>query len=152
MEKKINIKNDFNVLKDLIIRVFVFICILYIMNLSLWIIFILLASGPSIYLHLKYSLQDENKTLIVEHKNISLKINNKNFSLNSTEKIIIHGSVGLTRNIIPIFISPSYYYITFISKEFGELTISSLVDLNLNELILERFDKNIISYDYFILY
>jgi len=154
MEKKINLKNEFNVSKDIIIRVFVFICILYFMNLSLWInfIFILLASGSSIYLHLKYSLQDEKKTLIIDNENISLKINDKNYNLNSTEKIIIHGSVGLTRNIIPIFISPSYYYISFISKEYGELSVSSLVDLNLKELILERFDKSIISYDYFILY
>jgi hypothetical protein len=101
---------------------------------------------------LKYSLQDEKKTLIIDNENISLKINDKNYNLNSTDKIIIHGSVGLTRNIIPIFISPSYYYISFISKEYGELSVSSLVDLNLKELILKRFDKSIISYDYFILY
>lgn len=112
----------------------------------------MLVTLPSIYLHLKYSLQDENKTLIVDGNSILLKIENEYYDLNLSEKIIIHGSVGLTRNIIPIFISPSYYYISFISKEYGELSISSLVDINLNKLILERFDKNIISYDYFILY
>lgn len=154
MIKKINLKNELKVAKNIIFSTLSIVILLYFIDLKLWICFIviMLVTLPSIYLHLKYSLQDENKTLIVDGNSILLKIENEYYDLNLSEKIIIHGSVGLTRNIIPIFISPSYYYISFISKEYGELSISSLVDINLNKLILERFDKNIISYDYFILY
>lgn len=150
----LNLKNEIRILKELILRTLILIAVLYFFNLPIWFdcVTIILITFPTLYLHLKYSYADRNKTLIIKPESVFLTINNEKFNLKSTNKIIIKGSVGLTRNIIPIFISPNYYNVIFISEEFGEVSISSLVELNLRNEILKSFNNQIIKYDYFLLY
>jgi len=151
---KISLKNEIFLSKDLLMKVLILFGVLYFFNLSIWFdgIAIILITFPTIYLHLKYSYNDKNKTLIINQNNIFLEINDKIIDLRSTDKIVIRGSVGLTRNIIPILISPSYYEVIFKSKEFGEVSVSSLIEPNVREVILDLFDNKMVSYDYFIIY
>lgn len=151
---KISPKNEIILLKDLILRTLILVVVLYFVNLPIWFdgIAIILITFPTLYLHLKYSYVDKNKILIINQNEVFLEINNEKFDLKTTSKIIIRGSVGLTRNIIPILVSPSYYEVIFTSKEFGEISVSSLVEPNVREMILSVFDNEIISYDYFMVY
>lgn len=151
---KITLKKELLILRNLILKVIVISTFLYFINLSMWvnIIVITLITFPTIYLHLEYSYIDRYKTIVFKNGDFFLQINNDKFDLSSTNKIVIRGSVALTRNVIPLVISPNYYNVIFISKEFGEISVSSLVNPNLKNIILERFDNEIINYDYFLLY
>src|SRR5690606_15552691 len=141
-------------LKGLTLTALMLATILYLFNLPIWFdaVAIILFVFPTVYLHLKYSYTDRNKKLIIENSTIFLEIDNAKFDLNSTNKIIIRGSVALTRNVINILISPNYYNVLFISNEFGEISVSSVVNPDLKSIILDRFDNKIIEYDYFLLY
>ena len=152
--KKMNLSNDIKVAQDFIVRTLILVCFLYLFEASFWVNLIIILSTviPSVYLHLMYSMEDEHKMIVIEEDKMILKNKDKSYDLHLSEQIIFQGSVGLTRNIIPLFISPNYYKITFISKVFGEVTITSLLDLHIKDEILKRFDENKISYDYFILY
>ena len=145
---------EIQMLKGLILTALMLATILYLFNLPIWFdaVAIILFVFPTVYLHLKYSYTDRNKKLIIENSTIFLEIDNAKFDLNSTNKIIIRGSVTLTRNVINILISPNYYNVLFISNEFGEISVSSVVNPDLKSIILDRFDNKIIEYDYFLLY
>lgn|SRR5690606_25820213 len=153
-KKTITLKKEIILLKDLIIRFLVLFTVLYLFKLPFWFDFIsiILISFPTIYLHLKYSFEDRNKALITNKNDIYLEINDVKFNLKPSNKVIIRGSVGLTRNIIPVFISPSYYNIIFKSEEFGEISVSSLIDPNLKEVIFNYFNNQVIEYDYYLFY
>lgn len=158
-KKRVNIKRELTAISELVIRVVFVAIILVLINelfieLSIWISMsiILLITIPTIFLHLAYSYKDKDKTIIMTDNDIYLEIKDQRIDLSSSKKIVIKGSVALTRKAVPMLISPNYYEIIFISDEFGELTVSSLFDIKIKDEIFKRFGPDLIEYNYFFLY
>lgn len=154
MKEKITLKKELAMLLNVAATIVVFTVFLYFFNLNLWvdIVVIVSVSLPTLYLHLQYAYSDRNKSLVLDKSSVHLEINDKVFDLSLANKIIINGHVALTRNVIPVFVSPNYYNVTFISKEFGEVSVFSLVYRDLKSIIMKHFDEEIIYYEHFLLY
>lgn len=154
MKEKITIKKELAMFSNIIVRIIILTVLSYFLEFEKWfnIIAFSVITLPTLYLHLQYAYSDRNKSLVLDKSSVHLEINDKVFDLSSANKIIINGHVALTRNVIPVFVSPNYYNVTFISKEFGEVSVSSLVYRNLKSIVMEHFDEEIIYYEHFLLY
>jgi len=154
MKEKITLKKELAMFSNIVVRIIILTVLSYFLEFEMWFNILAFSATtlPTLYLHLQYSYSDRNKSLVLDKSSIHLEINDKVFDLSTSNKIIINGHVALTRNVIPIFVSPNYYNVTFLSEEFGEVSVSSLVYRDLKILIVEHFDEDIISYEYFWLY
>lgn len=154
MKEKITLTKELVMFSNVAVRIIILIVISYFLEFEMWfnVLAFSVTTVPTLYLHLQYAYSDRNKSLVLDKSSVRLEINDQVFDLNTSNKIIINGHVALTRNVIPVFVSPNYYNVTFISEEFGEVSVSSLVYRDLKSLIVEHFDEDIISYEYFWLY
>ena len=154
MKEKITLKKEIVMLSNIAIRIIILIALSHFLEFERWfnVLAISVTVLPILYLHLQYSYSDRNKALVLDNHSVRLQINDKEFDLSTSNKIIINGHVALTRNVIPIFLSPNYYNVRFISEKFGEVSVSSLVYKDLKKLIVEHFNEDIVSYEYFWFY
>jgi len=116
------------------------------------VILLLVFSIPTVYLHLDYYYKDKKKKIQLNNRDVLLIFNEEEILLNSASKVIINGSVGLKRSIVHMFISPKYYNITFCFENKRQYSVSSIIDIKLKDIVLEKFDKEIVEYEYFFLY
>lgn len=108
---------------------------------------------PTLYLHLKYQVIDTGKRLLLSDKEMFLiSKDGQEINLIEARQVVFHGHVGLTRPNIPFLINPDYYNVFFTMQDGQVFSVSSLLDRKLKNYIYERISKDLISYEYYLLY
>ena len=152
-ELKISFKNEMYLISFILVRLLFFLALIILLNMSSYfyyaMIFMLL---PSFYLHFKYLFNDQGKLVLLTEDKLFLVLNNLEVDLTEAKEVVFHGSVGLTRSVIPFLISPDYYNVIFKMEGGKEFSVSSLLDRKLKNYIYNRINKELIGYEYYMLY
>ncbi|TDQ81709.1 hypothetical protein CLV99_0237 [Sphingobacterium yanglingense] len=153
-EIKASISKDLILLSFTIIRVAIYLSIVFLLDLSVYFYYgAAIIMLPTFYLHFKYQIADSTKKVLLSDKEIFLVLNGgEQINLIEAEVVFYHGHVKLTRSNIPFLINPDYYNIIFKMGDGREFSVSSLLDRKLKNYVNARIDNKRINYEYYMLY
>lgn len=153
-EIKVSVSNDLILLSFMIIRVIIYLDIVFLLDLPIYFYYgVAIIMLPTLYLHFKYQISDSTKKVLLSDKDMYLVLNGgEHISLIEGGAVVYHGHVKLTRPSIPFLINPDYYNIVFRMGDGREFSVSSLLDRKLKNYVNERIDNKKISYKYYMLY